>query len=89
MACHAVPIIYLFCVFSLITVRTKSNIVNKICFKAFFFNIFARVNRLVSNHALLLPDKGAKSSLRGIKHKKIQIMLLNLDLDLLFRISKA
>ena len=43
------------------------------------------VIRLVSNYALLVPNKGAKSKLRGIKQKKIQIIPLNLDLDLLFR----
>ena len=39
-------------------------------------------NRLVSNYALLLPNKGAKSRLRGIKQKKIQIIPMTLDLDL-------
>ena len=31
-------------------------------------------NRLDSNYALLLPNKGAKSRLRGIKQKKTQII---------------
>ena len=47
------------------------------------------INRLLSNYALLIPNKGAKSRLRGIKQKKIQIIPLNLDLDLVFRISEA
>ena len=41
------------------------------------------------DYALLLPNKGAKSRLRGIKQKKIPIIPLNLDVDLLFRISEA
>ena len=46
-------------------------------------------NRLVSSYALLIPNKEAKSRLRGIKQKKFQIIPLNLDLALLFRISEA
>ena len=45
--------------------------------------------RLPSNYALLLPNNRAKSRLRGIKQKKIQFIPLNIDLDLLFRISEA
>ena len=40
------------------------------------------LKRPVSNYALLIPNKGAKSRLRGIKQKKIQIIPLNLDLVL-------
>ena len=46
-------------------------------------------NRIVSNYALMIPMKGAKLRLRGIKQKKIHIIALNLDLDLSFRISEA
>ena len=40
--------------------------------RAFISNIFRCVicNRLVSNYTLLLPNKGAKSRLRGIKQKE-------------------
>ena len=48
-----------------------------------------KLDRLVPNYTLLLPNKGAKSTLRGIKQKKIPIIPLNLDLDLLFRISEV
>ena len=46
------------------------------------------INRLPCKYSLLIPNKGAKSRLRE-KKKKIQIIPLNLDLDLLFRISEA
>ena len=46
-------------------------------------------NWLVSNYVLLLPNKEAKSISRGIRQKKIEIIPLNLDFDLLFRISEA
>ena len=41
------------------------------------------------NYTLLIPNKGAESRLSGIKQKKIQIIPLNLDLDLLFMIREA
>ena len=52
-------------------------------------NLLIVNNILVSNYALLIPNKGAKSRLRVIKRKKVQIIPLNLDSDLLFRISEA
>ena len=44
-------------------------------------------NSLVSNYAVLFPNKRAKSTLRGIKQRKIQIILLNLDLDILSEVQ--
>ena len=45
---------------------------------------------LVSNYALLIPNKvEVEVEVEGYKTKKIQIIPPNLDLDLLFRISKA
>ena len=46
-------------------------------------------NRLSRITLYWSQKKGAKSRLRGIKQKKIQIIPLNLDLDLSFRISEA
>lgn len=51
--------------------------------------VMIMINRLPCKYSLLIPNKGAKSRLREKKRKKIQIIPLNLDLDLLFRISEA